>query len=421
MSTTQEPEINFHEQINELIRCFKYLDILKKTVCVDTVYIRIDSLSGSGNTKLTKKSGIIPDTEAKLLTKGKVSLVPARLQFNFECDHITELKCEPASVPLDSNIIKALTANTGKGTLAESFLAWNAVANIKQVSIDLNNLDLPNLSLNLKWKVYHLANSEEVADILYVHFPTNDSWVALRFHALSDESEAIQILNEYEGYIVDCHDLKYHYRRFSAPGADDYSKLYNLDPQLDNGALFALSKVEQAADELVANFKGDQEDPYIDSDELEGSELNFLCGSEDNLERMITLICHAAIPMDAWKDSAFMDIEVYSATDDGEAARVDWDNMSYNSWGEIKDKLDDNKCSYIDAAFDASLVENTPSGYTWEYNDGPYDRQSGYDKSPQRLTFTVTSPSAHEQICAKIEIKKLVSILGKANIKGLLE
>jgi hypothetical protein len=235
-------------------------------------------------------------------------------------------------------------------------------------------------------------------------------------------------MNEHNGYIVDCSDVNWHYKLNSPTfiGAPDgravnsFSKIYILDQALDNGALFDLDKAERAAEELISNYKDDQEDPYIDADELEDSPLNFLCGSEADLERMINLVCHAAIPMDVWGAEESIDVEIFSATDDGDPARVAWDNMSYNTWEKVKEKLDADKLSFIETAFDVVLDENTPNGHTWEYNDGPYARASGYDRSPQYLTVTVSAPSAHEQICAKIEMKKLARLFGKSVIQGLL-
>ncbi len=434
MSTTQEPEVNFHDQVNDLIRCLKYLNIFDKNHHDNTALSIEVQPNNPGeqvkreNVYLKRESSIVPDTEAKLLVKGKLKLVPARLDLKFTSDNGNAFKCPPFSEPLDSNIVNKIADNTGKGTIAESLFAWYTTKNDNNFFVDLNKLTLTKVNLNLQWKVYHPVDDEVGDEILYVHFPVKDTWVVIRFSSLSGDSHSIQILNEYKGYIADCDDLKFHYKLHgpsfiesaSSSSYDRYSKIFELDPQLDNGALFDTKEVSYAADEIVDKFKEDQDDPYIDADLLESEEVHFLYGSEENLERMLTLICHASIPMEAWKDTASVDIEVNSSRDDGEAASIDYDNMAYDDWGTVKEKLDDSKLKAIDAAFEAALSDNQPCGYTWEYNDGPYDRQSAYYKSSCRLTFTVAAPSAHEQICAKMEIKKLAHILGKANVEGLL-
>jgi hypothetical protein len=426
MSTTQEPEINFHEQVDDLIRCFKFLNIFNNNIESESEYLSLEQDNDNNslfrrNVKLDRQVRVAPDTKATPLIKGKVHLVPAILHLQFESNHATAFKCAPAAVPMDSDVVQSLLEPRGQNTSSESFLTWCGVQNRGETTVDLQNLKLAYVNLNLKWKVYNVVDPESMEDTMYAHFPVNDSWVALQFSDLSDESKAVQILNEREGYIIDCRDLRYHYQHTSPTFIGGDSRVFTLDTPLERGALFDPDEVSAAMDELVDNFKEDQDDPYIDADSLEGSELNFLCGSEDNLERLINLICHAAIPMDAWEEAESVDIEIYSATDDGDPARVAYDNMDYNSWGVVKEKLSEDKLSLIDDAFDAALADNTPSGHTWEYNDGPYDRQSGYDRTPQCLTFTVTAPSAHEQICAKIEIKKLAHIFGKAKINSLLK
>ncbi len=39
--------------------------------------------------------------------------------------------------------------------------------------------------------------------------------------------------------------------------------------------------------------------------------------------------------------------------------------------------------------FEIATAENYFYGYTWEYNDGPIDRRSGYNKSPQSLIWNI--------------------------------
>jgi hypothetical protein len=435
MSTTQEPEVNFHDQINDLIRCFKYLNIFDKNHHDNANFFIEVQPSNPGeqarrvNVQLKRESSIVPDTEANLLVKGKLKLVPARLDLKFTSDYGDSLNCSPFSEPLDSDIVNKIADNTGKDTISESLFAWYASKSESRFVIDLNKLSLTKIALNLKWKVYHPVDDEVGDEILYIHFPVKDTWVVMRFSSLSGESDSIQILNEYKGYIADCNDLKFNYKingptfieSASGNSYDKYSTIFDLDTQLDNGALFDTKEVSYAAAEVVDKFKEAQDDSYIDADLLESEELNFICGSEENLEEMLTLICHAGIPLPAWKDQSSLEIHVNSAMDAGEGADIDYDNMEYDNWSGIKEGLDDDKIGALENAFDAALDKNQPCGHTWEYNDGPYDRQSGYDRSALRLTFDIPVPSAHEQICAKIEIKKLEPILGKSTVQNLLK
>ena len=95
---------------------------------------------------------------------------------------------------------------------------------------------------------------------------------------------------------------------------------------------------------------------------------------------------------------------------------MEWND---NGWSEIKESLGD-KFEFIDRAFEVALNANQPCGHKWEYNDGAYDRRSGYTSEPHTLSFDIAVPSAHEQICAKVEIKKLTHLISKTVIDGLL-
>lgn len=431
MSKTQALESDFHDQVNDLIRCFKYLNIFgKKYSGTLTVNLRIQPSEPGGLEKedsisLRSVGCIVPDTKAKLLVKDKLQLVPAALELQLSRIYGLAAECPLFYAPLDSNIVNLITEKTGSDTVADTLATWHALSKKSTVPIDVNNISLTKVDLNLQWKIYHPTNIENDEGIIYAHFPVNDTWLALRFSSVSAESNVVQIMNEHSGYIADCHDLEFYYKTHSSTfienSSDSYSKIYTLNPPLDKGALFDTVEVVGASDSLVDSFKEDQDDPYFDVELQESEELNFLCGSEDNLEYILTLICHASIPLELWKDLNSVDILVVSAVCDEESAYIDYESMGYSDWAVIQEKLDPNKFEFIERAFSAAVTDNEPSGHTWEYNDGPYDRQSGYDKGAFRLTFTVTAPSAHEQVCAKIEIKKLAHLLGKDNIEGLLK
>jgi len=418
MSMTQEPdEILFRQQANDLLLCFKHLSIFEKK--------QTDSSSfffNKPNKRLyiQRRSAIIPDVKADVTVKNKLKLVPAILDLSFTNDDDGDehyFNASSFASPFDSDILNSVAARNAKSDELDVITAWFSSQSRVGCSIDLiaGGVASVPVSLNFHWKTYHSTNEYE--DTLYVHFTESDSWLMLIFCGLSDDAAAIQILNERYCFIADVHDLKYH---FVTAVSDMSEYIYSVAPPLDKNSLFDLSEAYEAAEAIVDEFKENQEDPYIDAGQLDPEPLNFLSGSEDELERLLILICHAAIPMQHWNDLEPFEIYVNSASDDGESASVDYDSMSYATWANVKDRLGD-KLVFVERAFDAVLDQNQPCGYTWEYNDGPYDRQSGYDRSACRLSFEISAPSAHEQICAKIEIKKLAHTLSKDTIDGLLE
>jgi len=419
MSTTQERDREFQQQVTALLKCFKYLELYEKTQ-IDSTGFFIKQLNR--RVTIQRKTNITPDNKSDVIIKNKLQLVPAVLDLAFTTDSAKDFKSALFSCPFDSDVLNNVEARISGVDLDDTMGVWYQNKERGQQTYDLLNADqkVARTSLQqLRWKAYHSKNEHE--DIIYVHFPGNDSWLAVYFASLSSDSDAIQILDKHNGFIVDTHDLKYD--RYAETFSSEYSissTTYSIEPSLDKDSFFDLSEMACALDFVADAFKEDQDDPYIDADLLDSEALNFLSGSEDELERLLILICHAAIPMQHWDELEPFEILADSAMNDGESASINYDSMSYDTWAHVKDRLGD-KLVFVERAFDAALDQNQPCGHTWEYNDGPYDRRSGYDCSPCRLSFQIPAPSAHEQICAKIEIKKLAHILSKDTIDGLLK
>lgn len=417
MSTTPNVEVNFEEQISDLCRCFKYFNIYSITgTDRANIYTKNSDNSRTPHT-VKRKHSIIADTTAEFVTKDKLKLYPATIEFNFIHED-DESKNILVSLPLASELI--VKHEPGVAELD----AWYQTAGLQRFELS-DDLGLRQLQFQNKWKAYYpVGSSDSEGEFIYVHFEEVDSWVAFRFESVSNDTQILQILNYDSSFIVSDDEMKFHFTLTSnfvdIDNTNRYSFLSDYSEELGKKKFFDLSKLYYAAEDQVDSFKHEQEDPYIDPDLLEEQELEFLCGSKENLEKMLTLICHAAIPMHLWDRHPTLEINVRSAMDNGDGAEIDYDNMRYDSsWGEVRD-ANPSLADHIESAFETALSENTPTGYSWEYNDGPYDRKSGYDRSPKRLDITISAPSAHEQIGAKMEIKQFASLLGKATIAGLL-
>lgn len=148
-------------------------------------------------------------------------------------------------------------------------------------------------------------------------------------------------------------------------------------------------------DELVQmtmDWNSAIEDPMLLEDEREAEEgLNFVRGSEDALREVLTHVATASCIDDRFRSIPDKTLRVITATDE-EPALLRGDD--YYDDSEFVDALYED-FSYI---LDTALEENTPSGWRWEYNDGPYNRRSGYDKTPESLEILPEniSPSEHE-------------------------
>lgn len=141
--------------------------------------------------------------------------------------------------------------------------------------------------------------------------------------------------------------------------------------------------------EAIEDWNRDQYDPLIDDDELEGRQAEFICGSEEALREWLLHI-HNVCSIDPAFGSSdeLRQVCVRMATDTDPA------HLELDSWYDYdcSDYLDKHYSDLVELA----LEQNTPEGWSWEYNDGAHNRKSGYDVSAGRLDFTFSKPSEHE-------------------------
>ena len=132
------------------------------------------------------------------------------------------------------------------------------------------------------------------------------------------------------------------------------------------------------------------EDPFFDPD---GSDcpIEFDCGSEAELERLMKLFILTEPGIEAHDGD---EVRLYAALEDEEPY------------------LDDEGCYWsqrLAALTDLALQENRPVGWTWEYNDGAYNRRSGYSQSPEAFTWQISEvleqASAREKMGARRELR----------------
>lgn len=417
MSETQTVKVSFKNQASDLCKLIKYFGILRiKETERSSRFLKTKDQT-NGFSVVVREHSIYADNTADPVIKGNLKLLPAVIDFSFSVAD-KENSFTKISLPFRSDFVQ----NYEHGL--EDTDIWYQTAVLRQFEFN-KSVGLTQIKFENEWQAYYPVESADSEDeFIYVHFPETDSWLAFRFDSLGSDTRAVQILNRTKNLIIEQSDLACYFDIASTNGYFDISERYYYlsehNEELADNKFFDLSKLYSVAEDQIDSFKMDQDDPFIDADELDSKEINFLCGSEEELERMVILICHAAIPLHVWDNfSDTLEVQVQSAMDDGESACIDYENMSYSHWDTVREELPTIITS-IENALDAVLDNNTPSGHSWEYNDGAYDRESGYDKSPCRLSITVTKPSAHEQVCAKMEIKKLASVFGKETIDSLL-
>lgn len=134
-------------------------------------------------------------------------------------------------------------------------------------------------------------------------------------------------------------------------------------------------------------------DPVIHPEDLEGEEFHYETGSEVQLKDEIRMILWCFPELFA--AGSPVEIRIQAAT--GE------DNCGW--------EFDDNRRypEVINDLMDLALERSRPVGGSWEYNDGAYDRRSGYSLSSDTVTCTIPRPSFHDVALARPKLVRFVA------------
>jgi hypothetical protein len=140
------------------------------------------------------------------------------------------------------------------------------------------------------------------------------------------------------------------------------------------------------------------EDPFFDPSG-EDCELYFETGSQGELERLMKLFILTEPNIEAHEDE---EVRLYAAIEDTEP------------------HLERSDCYFserLEALAEIALSENRPVGWTWEYNDGAYNRLSGYDKFAESLTWNIgeviEQAPAREKMAARRDLRKWLEARGR--------
>jgi len=142
----------------------------------------------------------------------------------------------------------------------------------------------------------------------------------------------------------------------------------------------------------------EMEDPFFDPSG-EDCELYFETGSRDELERLMRLFILTELGIEECEDE---EVRLYAAMEDSEP------------------HLESSDCYHskrLDALADIAVSENRPVGWTWEYNDGAYNRRSGYDMFAESLTWdigeVIEQAPAREKMAARRDLRKWLEERGQ--------
>jgi hypothetical protein len=140
------------------------------------------------------------------------------------------------------------------------------------------------------------------------------------------------------------------------------------------------------------------EDPFFDPSG-EDCELYFESGSWDELDRLMRLFILTEPDIEACEDE---EVRLYAALEETEPHL---------------DRSDGYFSERLAALADIALSKNRPVGWTWEYNDGAYNRRSGYDMFAESLTWDIgeiiEQAPAREKMAARRDLRKWLEARGQ--------
>lgn len=160
---------------------------------------------------------------------------------------------------------------------------------------------------------------------------------------------------------------------------------HNLDLAALDG-LSAAERQEKIVDHFFSVVNPEFEDRVIRSyDELgengaADGEIEFIAGSEEEFARLIRLFVVTDPELDV-ETGAEVTIQTEFDSDD---AGLPEDPTFYTQ--------------RFERLLDIALEIHRPFGGEYQYNDGAYDRQSGYSPTPGMLSYQIDPPSAHERL-----------------------
>ena len=144
-------------------------------------------------------------------------------------------------------------------------------------------------------------------------------------------------------------------------------------------------------DHFNEHISPQMEDPLFDPSG-EDCELHFETGSQDELERLMKLFILTEPDIEAHEDE---EVRLYAAMEGTEPHL---------------ERSDGYRSERLEALTDIALSENRPVGWTWEYNDGAYNRRSGYDEFAESLTWgigeIIEQSPAREKMVARRDLRK---------------
>ena len=175
-------------------------------------------------------------------------------------------------------------------------------------------------------------------------------------------------------------------------GGEAEIALHNLTPEL-----FWSEINDQLGDDGVIT------EDYL-SEHSEGRDVEFTCGSREELRRLTRLILYS-FPC-IWSDGSAHRTVSFTAKGEvtGEEAGIEDDQYFLDLGADLSPGDRKSAVELLNFAID----QNTPVGEYLAYNDGPNSRRSGYSWSVKHEDVIVERPSFHEIAEARLRLRQVL-------------
>ena len=279
------------------------------------------------------------------------------------------------------------------------------------------------------WTMYAPADAKAKDGDLFLYFHDTNTVTHLRVAPLSDDSVSFTFITPDLSICCDATYIDFS----AAKSLKNNSFFVAKDIEGEEAIIFSVHNpateppakayYERAA-LIYDQFLEHQADPYVNERELENLPTKFLRGSQENLEQDMATLLRAAIPYTHWaaNNVTVLNVNVDAASEDSDTPTLlDLDGLSWSGdpGGVMYNALPAQLKEGIAEAAAIIAAENEMEGYTWIYNDGPYDRISGYDRQPYIVKVAVAAPSAHEFMDARVKLKAWAGKISEATMNKI--
>ena len=138
-------------------------------------------------------------------------------------------------------------------------------------------------------------------------------------------------------------------------------------------------------------FNAALKNPLIDPSALRDEPLEFINGSQQELETVTRWICHSGVGVSDERSGWSVVYSSPGVTRTNEGGLLEWTFQKSASLREL---------------FNLAYEYNTFTGYHWEYNDNRSGHRASYDPEPFWIDFKFRQPSHDEQREAKRELRR---------------